>query len=205
MYILCYQLTYILLSNMEKSKSPGRREFIKTGMLSFAGVIMLPSCLKNYTPFRFLTLEEASLLSEICEQIIPEDLSGPGAKKAGVIYYIDKQLSEVFSDLQQNYRYGLAAFREACLKMYRKEFEELKSNSKIEFLTKMEKNEISGGYWNEQSTDDFFSMIINHTMQGFYGPPRHGGNKNYISYKLMKLEYPYVVGQNRYRKNPVYD
>ncbi|MFC2091007.1 hypothetical protein ACFLT1_09565, partial [Bacteroidota bacterium] len=45
-----------------------------------------------------------------------------------------------------------------------------------------------------------FRRMIQHTMQGFYGSPRHGGNKNYISYKLMKLEYPYIVGQNRYRE-----
>ena len=48
-------------------------------------------------------------------------------------------------------------------------------------------------------------MIIKHSMQGFYGPPRHGGNKNYISYKIMDLDYPYVVGQNRYREKPIYE
>jgi hypothetical protein len=35
-------------------------------------------------------------------------------------------------------------------------------------------------------------------MQGFYGSPRHGGNSNYVSYKMMKLDYPHVMGQNRY-------
>jgi gluconate 2-dehydrogenase gamma chain len=35
-------------------------------------------------------------------------------------------------------------------------------------------------------------------MQGFYGSPRHGGNRDYVSYKMMKLDYPHVIGQNRY-------
>ena len=35
-------------------------------------------------------------------------------------------------------------------------------------------------------------------MQGFYGSPRHGGNRNYVSYKMLGLEYPRVIGQNRY-------
>jgi len=35
-------------------------------------------------------------------------------------------------------------------------------------------------------------------MQGFYGSPRHGGNRNYASYKMMGLEYPRLIGQNRY-------
>jgi gluconate 2-dehydrogenase gamma chain len=37
-------------------------------------------------------------------------------------------------------------------------------------------------------------------MQGFYGSPRHGGNRNYVSYKMLGLEYPVVMGQNRYSK-----
>ncbi|MGC9342395.1 MAG: gluconate 2-dehydrogenase subunit 3 family protein [Bacteroidales bacterium] len=190
---------------MKNSTSPGRRKFIKTGLLSFAGVIMLPSCLKNYNPFRFFTLEEASLLVDICDQIIPEDENGPGATKAGVIYYIDKQLSEVFADQQSAYREGLKAFRESCLTMFSKDFGELSIDDKIKFLKMLEGNEIAGDYWNEQSARDFFSIVIRHSMQGFYGPPRHGGNKNYISYKVMNLDYPYVVGQNRYRKEPVYE
>ena len=44
-------------------------------------------------------------------------------------------------------------------------------------------------------------MIRDHTMQGFYGSPRHGGNKGYASYKMLGLEYPRVIGQNRYAKN----
>ena len=37
-------------------------------------------------------------------------------------------------------------------------------------------------------------------MQGFYGSPRHGGNRNYASYRMLGLEYPPVLGQNRYRE-----
>ena len=35
-------------------------------------------------------------------------------------------------------------------------------------------------------------------MQGFYGSPRHGGNKDYVSYRMLGLEYPDIIGQNRY-------
>ena len=36
------------------------------------------------------------------------------------------------------------------------------------------------------------------TMQVFYGAPRHGGNKNFMSYKMLGLDMPVVTGQNRY-------
>jgi gluconate 2-dehydrogenase gamma chain len=188
----------------QKNQKTNRREFIKMGLLSFAGVIMLPSCLKNYTPFRFFTIDEATLLAEICEEIIPADENGPGAKQAGVIYYIDKQLSEVFIHQQDLYRNGLVAMNESCTQIYSSSFENLERESRVLFLNKMENDGITGEFWQQNSASSFFSLIIRHTMQGFYGPPRHGGNKNYISYKMMNLDYPYVVGQNRYRNNPVY-
>jgi gluconate 2-dehydrogenase gamma chain len=43
-------------------------------------------------------------------------------------------------------------------------------------------------------------LAVDRTMQGFYGAPRHGGNKDYASFKMMKLDYPLLVGQNRYGK-----
>jgi gluconate 2-dehydrogenase gamma chain len=36
-------------------------------------------------------------------------------------------------------------------------------------------------------------------MQGFYGSPRHGGNKNYMSYQMMGIDFPLVVGRNHYK------
>lgn len=188
---------------MDTSTSLGRREFLKTGLLGFAGVTLLPSCLKNYTPFRFFTIQEAALMSAICEQIIPADKNGPGATQAGVIYYIDKQLDEVFHGDQQSYRKGLAALGESCQNLTGKAFTDLDPEEQLNILKKMEAEEFVEDYWKQKSSAQLFSTMVKHSMQGFYGPPRHGGNKNYISYKLMQLDYPYVVGQNRYRERPL--
>jgi gluconate 2-dehydrogenase gamma chain len=32
---------------------------------------------------------------------------------------------------------------------------------------------------------------------GFYGSPRHGGNKDYISYRMLGLDYPLIIGRNK--------
>ncbi len=45
----------------------------------------------------------------------------------------------------------------------------------------------------------FFGLIRSHSLQGFYGSPRHGGNKNNVSYKILKLDYPVIIRQNRYK------
>jgi gluconate 2-dehydrogenase gamma chain len=188
---------------MQTQATQNRREFLKTGLLSFAGVIMLPSCLKDYTPFRFFTVEEAAIMSAICEQIIPADENGPGATQAGVIYYIDRQLSEVFIKDQETYRKGLAALEASCRSLYDKSFTDLSGEEQLQTLQLMEANNLPGEYWTQNSSSGLFSTMVRHSMQGFYGPPRHGGNKNYISYKIIHLDYPYIVGQNRYRKQPL--
>jgi gluconate 2-dehydrogenase gamma chain len=179
---------------------PTRREFLKSSILAFGGVLMLPSCLKNYTPFLFLTADEAVTLSAICEQIIPADENGPGATQAGVIYYIDKQLHDVFIADQSSYRNGLKAINASCQLLNSLDFEELSPEQQLSFLQKMEGNDLPGEYWESNSPAGFFNAMIRHTMQGFYGSPRHGGNKDYISFWMIGLEYPYVVGRNLYRE-----
>jgi gluconate 2-dehydrogenase gamma chain len=37
-------------------------------------------------------------------------------------------------------------------------------------------------------------------MQGYYGSPIHGGNKDYMSFDMLGLDYPLNIGQNRYQK-----
>jgi gluconate 2-dehydrogenase gamma chain len=184
---------------MQAYRKQNRRDFLKASLCGFGGVLFLPSCLRNYTPFLFFTSDEATLMAEICEQIIPADELGPGATQAGVIYYIDKQLHEVFTDEQQAYRNGLKAIRESCFALYGDHFEEIDKESQLAFLRRMEANDLHGDYWESHSAAGLFSLMVRHSMQGFYGPPRHGGNKDYMSYRMIRYDYPYVIGRNMYR------
>lgn len=178
-----------------------RRDFLKTGVFGIGGVFMLPSCLKDYTPWQFFTREEALCMTAVCEQIIPADENGPGATFAGVIFYIDKQLDEVFTWDQEDYKAGIPALQQCAKQLHGKNFEELDFDVQTDFLQQMEQNTLPSEPWEGIiNQGSLFRKMIDHTMQGFYGSPRHGGNKNYISYKLMKIDYPYVVGQNRYRE-----
>ena len=42
----------------------------------------------------------------------------------------------------------------------------------------------------EEKDRTFFDLILNHTRQGFYGDPRHGGNKGMASWKMLGLRPP---------------
>ena len=177
-----------------------RREFIKSASLVFGSIILFPSCLKNKSNYRFFTSEEALCIIAICEQIIPKDGS-PGATDAGVIYYIDRQLSSVFYYDQEIYRNGIRLLQEYSVKKYKNPIQKLAQEEQVEVLKALESNSLTNNEWPKGNSSDFFNRIVNHTMQGFYGSPIHGGNKDFMSFEMLRIDYPLVIGQNRYRSN----
>ena len=44
----------------------------------------------------------------------------------------------------------------------------------------------------------FFSTVIAHTMQGYYGDPRHGGNRDAVSWRMLGVPVIPIRGRNRY-------
>lgn len=175
-----------------------RRKFIRTLSFASGSLLLFPACGgSEKSLWRFLTDAEAETIIAIAEQIIPAD-QDPGATDAGVINFIDKQLSGFYSNFQENYRSGIAALNQYCREKHSQPFEKLGWNKQIQVLKLMEKNTIEGEYWKENPASRFFRMLRDHSMQGFYGSPRHGGNKDYVSYKMIRIDYPHVIGQNRY-------
>jgi gluconate 2-dehydrogenase gamma chain len=147
--------------------------------------------------YQFFSEAEARLLIAICEQIIPRDDTA-GATDAGVIFYVDRQLASVFIRHQQTYRLGLESFRKTCLQVYTVSFEQLAFGRQTEALRLIESNKAPKEFWGGRSQSAFFNLVLDHTRQGFYGSPRHGGNRDYLSYRMLGLAYPNLIGQNRY-------
>ena len=146
--------------------------------------------------YRFFTEPEGSLLIAICEQIIPGDDTA-GATDAGVIYYIDRQISGPLARHQPSYRLGLESFRKTCHQVYKVPFEQLPFEQQIEALRQIEAGKAPKELWADLSQQAFFELVLDHTRQGFYGSPRHGGNRHYASYQMMGLAYPNLLADSR--------
>jgi gluconate 2-dehydrogenase gamma chain len=176
-----------------------RREFVRlfTGGTATVLISFNTSCKNKISKWHYLNEEEIILLDEIVEQIIPTD-DFPGGKWANVSSFIDKQLNTYYRRYQLAYREGLSAFEKTVIQMKGKQFEELSFAEQTPILEKMEAGTFSGDYWKDHPAADFFEMVRQHSLQGFYGSPLHGGNREYISYRMLGLDYPNVIGQNRY-------
>ena len=190
------------------SRPVSRRTALKLGLAGLVGVAVgtgstaVIARLGRTAPpkYRFFTDEEAALLTDICEQLIPGD-DTPGATQTGAINYIDRQLCGVFKRHQPTYRRGLEAFRQTCLQEHGMLFQDLPAAKKTDALRTLESGKAPPELWIKPTSQAFFNLVLAHTMQGFYGSPRHGGNRDYASYRMLGLDYPPVTGRNRPRKD----
>jgi gluconate 2-dehydrogenase gamma chain len=177
-----------------------RRDFVKITAAGTGGLLISVGCTSKKLQWRFFTDEEAGLVEAIAEGLIPAD-DFAGAKEANVVNFIDKQLTGYYKRHQNTYRTGLRKIGESCTSLYNKSFIELAQKQQVFFLKSMEYETIEGEIWKDFSARDFFNLMLEHTLQGFYGSPRHGGNKNHASYRMLDLDYPLIIGRNKYSKD----
>lgn len=177
-----------------------RRTFLKKGVAGFGSIMLIPSCVKSFSPFGFFTSGETGCVVAMCERMIPEDEHGGGATAAGVIHYIDRQLIAVFDYDQVVYQRGIASLQANSLDLFGKRFESLDPGDQDTLLRRMESGGLPEEHWEGVDQRRFFNRVLSHTMQGFYGAPRHGGNRDYMSYRMMGLDIPLLIGRNHYQQ-----
>ncbi len=183
---------------MNNQNKFSRRQFLQVTGVGVGGICLLANCGNSISIWRFFSNTEAKLMDAIADQIIPPD-DWPGGSESGVTNFIDKQLVGPYVRFQQDYRKGLLAIHDSCNDIYNKQFEELDWNEQTAFLEKMEAGKMHGNIWSNGFDKTFFSLCRDHAMQAYYGSSRHGGNRNNKSYQMLELDYPLIIGQNRYK------
>ena len=182
---------------MQPSLRLNRRAFLQAALTAAAAAGAGVACTTNRSPWRFFTLDEARTLAGMVDQIIPPDQDA-GAAWAGIVNYIDRQLCGPYENLQEAYRRGLAGVDQASQSLHGKLFADVESREQIDILRRLEDSKAPGAVWKQRSSSEFFAMVVDHTMQGFYGDPRHGGNREGVSWKMLNLPYPPIRGRLRY-------
>ena len=181
-----------------------RREFLTipakvlggTLLYTLSGTPLWLAAQENGTvriPLRFFTESEAQIVLAACERIFPSDASGPGAKEAGVLIYIDRQLAGPYG--RDKYRYNKGPFvdsvpehgyqgKQSPREIYREGirtlgdgFASLSTEEQIKKLTAIDKTR-------------FFQLLRTHTIEGMFCDPMHGGNIDLIGWQLIGFPGP---------------
>ncbi len=175
--------------------SATRRDAIKAATVAvgcaIAGGSVIPIRLAGAATgaWKFFTPDEARLVEALSEQIIPAD-QYPGGKQAGVVGFIDCQLAGPYERHQTAYREGLRSLQETCRRQFGKPFDALAFDQQTKVLSALEAGRGPKDLWTSPTGSEFFNMVLEHSMQGFYGSPEHGGNRGYASFKMLDLEFP---------------
>jgi gluconate 2-dehydrogenase gamma chain len=153
----------------------------------------------------FFNPTQVRTLEAMLDRIIPPGGGFPGGKEAGVLNFIDRALCNWAPQNRWDYVAGLEAVDESSLVMFGGNFADLTETDQTRVLEAMEKGEAPGRTWarlqigggdtaarmrtgaepQETSSQSFFTLVINHAMQGYYGDPKYGGNKDKLSWKMI--------------------
>jgi gluconate 2-dehydrogenase gamma chain len=135
--------------------------------------------------FQCFTQAQVATVEAMTEQIIPAD-EDPGAKWAGVVHYIDLALAGEFAKLRPAYETGLARLAVLAKGVSPKSFAELDFVAQTKILEKLESDE--GREGNGVSGREFFQLVRRQTLEGFFGDPKYGGNRDFVGWKMLKFE-----------------
>jgi gluconate 2-dehydrogenase gamma chain len=147
------------------------------------GEAMKSAFVLNY-PLLFLNPSEAAIIDTLVGHIIPAEEGSPGAREAGVTEYIDRALSGFMRDLQPVYRNGLRALAEFVTERFGRgelyvDLDEEQQRAVVEELDDLAKRDASA------FLGQFYRIVREHTIQGFFGDPAYGGNRDVVGWKLI--------------------
>jgi gluconate 2-dehydrogenase gamma chain len=177
---------------MDDSGAIGRRGFIKAGSVAAAGAAL--SCGTSAAPWRALTDQEATTLAVACDHIVPPD-QDPGASEAGVVTFIDRQLATRQKKDLGFWRAGIAGLDATARRRHGAPFARLPSARQVEVLRAIEKGAGDAADWRGAAPGAFFQRLRQYTMMGFYGDPRHGGNRHRVAWAMVGLPDPPIRGR----------
>jgi len=136
--------------------------------------------------FEFFTPEQAAEIDAIAARIIPTD-DTPGAREAGVVYFIDRALKTFASDSQKSYIEGLPDLQARVREMF-------PGVEKFSAAAPEQQDEVLRSFDENSDAKNFFETLRHHTIAGFLIDPDsdNGGNREVVGWKVIGRDREHV-------------
>src|SRR5580704_1872635 len=153
-----------------------------------------------------LTATEAAFLSAAYDTFIPADAHSPSGTDCGLLAFIDRQLAGAWGGGAKLYRSGpfikgtreqgyqlsltpreffaagIKATNEWTRKTYGRDFDRLSGADREAALKAMDAGKAE---LNEINAKQFFEMLLQSAMEGFFADPIYGGNRDKVSWRML--------------------
>jgi gluconate 2-dehydrogenase gamma chain len=127
--------------------------------------------------FKALTAGEAETVVALSSRIIPSVDKRPGAREAGVVFFVDRALATFNAGQKKMYTEGLQDLnRRAADRFKAKAFATLTAAQQDEVIRAIEQT-------------PFFQAVRFDTIVGTFALPTWGGNRDYAGWHLIGLEH----------------
>ena len=140
-----------------------------------------PTIASAFTP------DQMRLIDAVVNRLIPSDELGPGAREAGVPVYFERSFAGHLRGDRSVFCEGLATMEAAARARHNTVFAQLSPGQQDEFLSAMEKNEVSGF---RPDSRTFFHRMRQLTLEGMFGDPWYGGNRGFAGWDLIRYPGP---------------
>ena len=127
-----------------------------------------------------LSARQARFIDSIAGRILPTT-DTPGAVEAGAVFYIDGALASPYPHLLSRYARGLRALDKHGKRQFGAAFEKLSPEQQDSVLSDLE----AGKIVELRDGEAFFELLRTHVLEGVFGEPSYGGNRDMIGWKLV--------------------
>ncbi len=192
----------------------------------------IPVAPGSHGTFAFFTPREAAAVEALTARILPGDAADPGAREAGVVYYMDRVLAvgDGFAEPtyrqppfavareedegsgagsgpvtyrplavpaeelprygfqspltpRECYRRGIAALDAYTTGRFGRPFTELSEAEQDAVVGALAEDRAEG--FDAPSASEFFDVVRQHTIEGTFCDPVHGGNRDMVGWKMI--------------------
>lgn len=156
--------------------------------------------------WRFFTEDEVREVTAIVDRLIPADALSVSGSDAGCVVFMDRQLAGSYGDASRLYmaapfqegtpeqgdqsrftprervRLGLTGLEKLCQSRHQQPFSGLTAEQQDGLLAELEKGSVA---LEGMDSKLFFEQVLGNTMEGFFGDPIYGGNRDMVSWKMI--------------------
>ena len=157
--------------------------------------------------YAHLNPEEAAFVEAVVDHMVPADAHSPKGTELGLNIYIDRALAGGWGKGDRLYlqgpwktgtpsqgyqlpltpaalyRAGIAAANAACVKSYGKTFDKIGASQRQEFLVALQGGKVT--FENGPPARVFFATLYANVMEGMFGDPIYGGNRDKAGWKMI--------------------
>jgi len=133
-----------------------------------------------------LSASQLRTLEAFVDRLIPKDDLGPGATECGVAVYINRSLGDYLAPEKTAFIAGIDATDAFARRTEDRAFVDLSPEKQDALLTAMD-NGTAAGFPDARA---FFGRVRRLALEGMFGDPSYGGNRNFAGWDLIRYPGP---------------